>query len=598
MKKLILFLISHFFLNLAGASQPNILWIITDDQRADSIAAFNKMMTGSEDSALGPVSSPNVDQLAAEGSTFINTYCQSSACAPSRAAMHSGQYPHHSGVYGFETHHTNNKAITKPIVPAVMAKAGYQTSVSGKLGERTLGWDGQKWDWNMPKYDQYIGPFKEMARAGYSDWRAEGVFGNEPGRVETFYFGEGKQMEIFNPKKGDMDAENKAVKKSVEAQLDLLRHYYETGEEQSMIIGGVSPRKAGETRDGYYVKALKDFLGHANSSYKSGWGETYRGANTSKPQFINLGFDFPHTPVLPPASYRKKFSKITYKIPRPAEGELKSFPAQIKALHKAKGSDHLSEDELQTMIQDYYAFCAYGDSLVGEAVDAFRAYSEKNKQPWMILFVCGDHGWRLNEHGSIAKFGPWATDSHDPIVVVSSDKNKFPAGKVVSDFTEFVDMAPTFYAASGLDLDTPQFEYLDGYDLAEVVSGAKEARDYVLNEGWWVSGPRATIRTKDFMFSMKVKEKRVAGPVGDILEVSLQEIEPLLYDLKNDPGETQNLALDERYSGIAKQMRKKLQDIVLGDGRIEVNWAKGLEGKVYSSNFAPGSDDKKLNLNF
>lgn len=111
------------------------------------------------------------------------------------------------------------------------------------------------------------------------------------------------------------------------------------------------------------------------------------------------------------------------------------------------------------MARDYFAFCAYGDSLIGKAVDAFIGYSEKRQQPWMIVYVCGDHGWKLNDHGAISKFSPWRIDSNNPIIVVSSDKKKFPAGKVVTDFTEFVDIAPTVLAAAGADLAAPKFEF-------------------------------------------------------------------------------------------------------------------------------------------
>ncbi|MGI9244751.1 MAG: sulfatase-like hydrolase/transferase, partial [Verrucomicrobiales bacterium] len=61
-----------------ATDKPNILWIVTDDQRADSIAAFNRMLQTSEngDSRLGKVLSPNVDRLAQMGTTFINTFNQ------------------------------------------------------------------------------------------------------------------------------------------------------------------------------------------------------------------------------------------------------------------------------------------------------------------------------------------------------------------------------------------------------------------------------------------------------------------------------------------------------------------------------------------
>ena len=39
---------------------------------------------------------------------------------------------------------------------------------------------------------------------------------------------------------------------------------------------------------------------NADKLYKTLWGKEVQGANTEKPQFINLGFHLPHTPVLPP----------------------------------------------------------------------------------------------------------------------------------------------------------------------------------------------------------------------------------------------------------------------------------------------------------
>ena len=130
----------------------------------------------------------------------------------------------------------------------------------------------------------------------------------------------------------------------------------------------------------------------------------------------------------------------------------------------ASYSDHFTDAEKQPMIQDYYAFCAYGDALVGQRRMPLSG-TAKTQQPWMIVYVCGDHGWKLNDHGAISKFTPWEVDSHNPIIVVSSDKEVFPGGKVVTDFTEFVDIAPTILAAGGADLNATN-DYLDGYDLA------------------------------------------------------------------------------------------------------------------------------------
>ncbi|MEM6770970.1 MAG: sulfatase, partial [Bacteroidota bacterium] len=78
---------------------------------------------------------------------------------------------------------------------------------------------------------------------------------------------------------------------------------------------------------------------------------------------------------------------------------------------------------------------------------------------------------------------------------------------------------------------------------------------------------------------------------------SLKELDLALYDTRQDPGETKNLAYTPAYRAIVDQMRKKLTDIVLGDGRVEVAWGQQADGtKVYYSNFAPGAHDYRLKL--
>ncbi|WP_411844732.1 sulfatase-like hydrolase/transferase [Roseibacillus persicicus] len=275
------------------------------------------------------------------------------------------------------------------------------------------------------------------------------------------------------------------------------------------------------------------------------------------------------------------------------------MPKQLRKQVNVGFSDHFSEEEKQTMIQDYFAFCAYGDSLVGQAADSFVEYSEKNGQEWMIVYVCGDHGWKLNDHGSVSKFSPWRIDTLNPVIVVSSDQEAFPAGKVVTDFTEFVDIAPTILAAAGADLEADQFSYLDGRDLGKVASGETSPRDYIVGESHAVTGPRAFIRTKDYCFSMQTRPSSKRGANLDwALQASYEELDPGLYHLPSDPKEVKNLAYTEEHREVAMKMKKKLMDIVLGDDRVEVNWGgpKALGTEVFRQTFSSGSNDGKLKL--
>jgi len=77
--------------------RPDILFLLTDQQRADTLAAAGCpwMIT------------PNLDRLAADGVTFTNAFCCGATCVASRAAMFTGMFAHHTGVYSFDpwAHH-------------------------------------------------------------------------------------------------------------------------------------------------------------------------------------------------------------------------------------------------------------------------------------------------------------------------------------------------------------------------------------------------------------------------------------------------------------------------------------------------------------
>src|SRR5262245_60093226 len=72
----------------ASRKKPNVIVIVTDDQRwnAMSIAGHPHLRT------------PNIDRLGKEGVWFKNAFCTTSLCSPSRASILSGVYAHRHGV--------------------------------------------------------------------------------------------------------------------------------------------------------------------------------------------------------------------------------------------------------------------------------------------------------------------------------------------------------------------------------------------------------------------------------------------------------------------------------------------------------------------
>ncbi|WP_237561769.1 sulfatase-like hydrolase/transferase [Flagellimonas algicola] len=598
---------SYFFcLTLyAQEKQPNILWIITDDQRADALECYNEATTGKSDSGLGFVMSPNINKLAAEGTMFVNAYNNSPMCAISRASMLTGRYPFRSGHYKFYSHQEAD--ISKPLVSQILRNEGYGTAAFGKTH-----WSIEKYldkSKNRPDdmFDLVVHFKSDLQNQGYGDIFTgkakvefpDGIF-KLINRKETTIYPDGTLLEyITNDIEKEIPEADRKMHAKVDKDFDILRLY--TRPHNTLIIGGQNPNPAGETIDGLIVKEMKSYLKNAGKSYKTISGREVDGADNDKPVFLHLGFTWPHTPVIPPKEYRDIFKNKKYKIPEFSTDELSNFPPQLVLHYNECKADRLKEEEKLQAIRDYYAFCAYGDALIGDAVKSFKKYCEEKNEEYLIVYTVGDHGWHLGEQGVMAKFGPWKQSVHDAVIVVSSDKEKFPAGKVNTDIVEYVDFAPTFLSAGGVDISSKEYNYLDGYDLQEVTANKTPKREYALGEINVVNGHRAYMRNLDFAFSMRSRDMwdDVHSPnqnkdVRWALTCERPKADMALYDLRIDPLEKNNVADKKEYRALADWYRNKLGNIVLGDGRVECDWT--LPNSYSISNFTGGADDKKLEI--
>lgn len=118
-----------------GTKQPNIIFILNDDQRYDAM--------GFLDPAL---ETPNMDRIAREGVYFPNAFVTTSLCSPSRASILTGQYMHNHGV-------ADNNIRFRPgtfFFPVALQQAGYDTAFIGKwhMGGHT--------DDPQPGFDHWI----------------------------------------------------------------------------------------------------------------------------------------------------------------------------------------------------------------------------------------------------------------------------------------------------------------------------------------------------------------------------------------------------------------------------------------------------------
>ena len=108
---------------------PNILVILSDQQRSDSLACYGNVF----------VHSPNIDRLASEGVRFLDAFTPFPLCTPARASLWTGTYPHFHDimdcVYGIDDAFERSPAPTT--VFDRLGDAGYLVGYFGKwhLGE-------------------------------------------------------------------------------------------------------------------------------------------------------------------------------------------------------------------------------------------------------------------------------------------------------------------------------------------------------------------------------------------------------------------------------------------------------------------------------
>jgi arylsulfatase A-like enzyme len=126
--------------------QPNVLFILCDQLRRDSLSLYG-----------GPVRTPNLDRLAAEGTIFRQAYCVNPMCTPARAALLTGRFNHALQDVKGRPYFFNDRLLDPGEVSVAksLTGAGYDCHYIGKWhtddgvpgshiprGERRFGFDG------------------------------------------------------------------------------------------------------------------------------------------------------------------------------------------------------------------------------------------------------------------------------------------------------------------------------------------------------------------------------------------------------------------------------------------------------------------------
>ena len=160
----------------AAAERPNIVLILCDDLGYSDVG-FN----GADD-----IETPQLDQLARDGTIFRSAYAVHPFCGPSRMGLMTGRYPHAFGSPfnlpetgdGNQEYYNQGIDVDETLISTVLQRAGYYTGAMGKWHMGTA----PQFHPNARGFDDYYGflggghkYFPEQYRAAYEKQLEAGV---------------------------------------------------------------------------------------------------------------------------------------------------------------------------------------------------------------------------------------------------------------------------------------------------------------------------------------------------------------------------------------------------------------------------------------
>ena len=146
--------------------RPNVLFLMVDQQRFDTIAALGNRT----------IYTPNLDRLVNRGLAFTNAYSPCPVCVPSRYSIRTGCQPPTTALFENEPPHpAPNQAPTMtgrcgPYLAQTMKDLGYRTFGIGKF--HTMPWDEELgYDVHLHSEELYATP-DQRKRDSYASWIA------------------------------------------------------------------------------------------------------------------------------------------------------------------------------------------------------------------------------------------------------------------------------------------------------------------------------------------------------------------------------------------------------------------------------------------
>lgn len=481
---------------------PNILLITSDQQHWNTIGAFNS-----------EISTPNLDRLVREGTTFTRAYCPNPTCTPTRASIITGKYPSQHGAWAlgtklFEDEHTVGEDFNK---------AGYRTGLVGKAHFQPL-----RTSEEYPSLESYpimqdLEFWKQFNEPFY------GFDHVELARNHTNEAHVGQHYANWMEEKGCMNWRDYFVAPTGNMDESIL-HKWPIPEEF------------------HYNTWIAERSNAMLEHYKEN-DESF---------FLWSSFFDPHPSYLVPEPWDTMYDPDKLTLPKAAAGEHDHNPPHFKMTQQEnpdysawEESGHFiqgftrhtmySEQEQRRNMATYYGMISCMDKYIGKILDKL---DELGLADNTIVIFSTDHGHFFGQHGLHYK-GPFHYEDQIKLPFIVRYPDKVPSGRTTSAMQSLVDLAPT--CLSFADIAIPRD--MTGVDQKDVWLGKKEqARDHIICE---MRHEPTTVHLKTF--------------VDERYKITLyyQQKYGELFDLQEDPGEIHNLWDNPDYAEIKSDLMFK-----------------------------------------
>ncbi|NDJ54767.1 MAG: sulfatase-like hydrolase/transferase [Chloroflexi bacterium] len=494
--------------------KPNILIIITDQER--------EVMHWPEGWAEDNLQARS--RLMANGLTFRNAHCVTAACSPSRASLMTGLYPAQHGVKSLifcddpNAKWQRSRAQLSPDIPniaSVLAEAGYHVVLKGKFHlSRPVSYDGeeQRHYWS----DADI-PFM-AERYGFHEWNPPDM--SDPVGLSDMGGGitnnDGRYVDGTGTAAGKHMPEDEQFRKSAVHFLNS----YDGDKPFCLIVSLVNPHDV----------------------------QAYPGRGVQNPVKRQTVFE--------QAGYKlEDFENLPIDLPPTVDEDLSTKPTVHSAFRRFTeivGGNMRNRTRQRNYARFYAYLCREVDRQIEKVLDALDANGLTENT---LIVRTSDHGELGMAHGRLREKFYNAYRESLSVPLIFSNPKLFPEPQTSDSFATLIDILPTLTTIA--QVPNPERFQFRGKDLTPILANPEsEVQDYVHftyedDQFSLRGGPANCIRAlveKDWKYAVYYDPFKGAP------------VEYEMYNLKDDPYESLNLAHPSNYQPEYAEDRRRLHN--------------------------------------